>query len=199
MARQQRHSVTRTQMYSVVLIVDVALAAVAHTCPCCVTRHEMPTARQAQPRFFALSFTIALNILPNLNVGAVEAASGGRTREWRCPSSDTQFRAARAARAWNVHRLVGLRVTPLARLAPLRVERPEVHQRDLVAVCDRLNNDVQRCRARRCATLGARVGQDGACASQPSAVKDRPGAHELCRLGGVCAGDACCAGRLHLH
>ena len=89
MAGQQRHSVTRTQMYSVVLIVDVALAAVAHTCPCCVTRHEMPTARQAQPRFFALSFTIALNILPNLNVGAVEAASGGRTREWRCPSSDT--------------------------------------------------------------------------------------------------------------
>ena len=198
MAGQQRHSVTRTQMYSVVLIVDVALAAVAHTCPCCVTRHEMPTARQAQPRFFALSFTIALNILPNLNVGAVEAASGGRTREWRCPSSDTQFRAARAARAWNVHRLVGLRVTPLARLAPLRVERPEVHQRDLVAVCDRLNNDVQRCRARRCATLGARVGQDGACASQSSAVQTGQ-AHELCRLGGVCAGDAYCAGRLHLH
>ena len=86
----QRHSVhTYTNVQGVVLIVDVALVAVAHTSPCCVTRHEMPTARQAQPRFFALSFTIALNILPNLNVGAVEAASGGRTREWRCPSSDT--------------------------------------------------------------------------------------------------------------
>ena len=87
------------------------------------------------------------------------------------PPPTPQHRAARAARAWNVHRLVGLRVTPLARLAPLRVERPEVHQRDLVAVCNRLNNDVQRCRARRCATLGARVGQDGTRASQSSAVQ----------------------------
>ena len=100
------------------------------------------------------------------------------------PLPTPQHRAARAARAWNVHRLVGLRVTPLARLAPLRVERPEVHQRDLVAVCDRLNNDVQRCRARRCATLGARVGQDGTRASQSSVVQTGQ-AHELCRLGGV--------------
>ena len=152
--------------------------------PCCVTRHEMPTARQAQPRAFALSFTIALNILPNLNVGAVEAASVGARVSGGALPPTPQHRAARAARAWNVHRLVGLRVTPLARLAPLRVERPEVHQRDLVAVCDRLNNDVQRCGARRCATLGARVGQDGTRASQSSAVQTGQ-AHELCRLGGV--------------
>ena len=94
------------------------------------------------------------------------------------PPPTPQHRAARAARAWNVHRLVGLRVTPLARLAPLRVERPEVHQRDLVAVCNRLNNDVQRCRARRCATLGARVGQDGTRFAIERGA-DRPGARAL--------------------
>ena len=107
-----------------------------------------------QSRAFA-SFTIALNILPNLNVGAVEAAKGcGRTREW-CVGArvnggalppTSQHRAARPARAWNVHRLVSLRVAALARLALLRVERPEVNQRDLVAVRDRLDDDVQRCR-----------------------------------------------------
>ena len=107
------------------------------------------------------------------------------------PPPTPQHRAARAARAWNVHRLVGLRVTPLARLAPLRVERPEVHQRDLVAVCNRLNNDVQRCRARRCATLGARVGQDGTRASQSSAVQTGQ-AHELWWRGVQAGWASCC-------
>lgn len=100
-----------------------------------------------QSRAFA-SFTIALNILPNLNVGAVEAAQrcvGARVSGGALPPT-SQHRAARPARTWNVHRLVGLRVAPLARLALLRVERPEVNQRDLVAVRDRLDDDVQRCR-----------------------------------------------------
>ena len=152
-----------------------------------------------QSRAFA-SFTIALNILPNLNVGAVEAAQrcvGARVSGGALPPTP-QHRAARPAHAWNVHRLVGLRVAPLTRLTLLRVERPEVNQRDLVAVCDRLDDDVQRCRARRCATLGTRVGQGWSRASQSSAVQAGQ-AHERCRRGGVvcCGGGGlCCAGRL---
>jgi len=137
-----------------------------------------------QSRAFA-SFTIALNILPNLNVGAVEAAQryvGARMSGGALPP--TPEHRARPARAWNVHRLVGLRVAPLARLALLRVERPEVNQRDLVAVCDRLDDDVQRCRARevRDPQLSRGAGLVACFAIERGAGRQ---AHELCRLGDV--------------
>ena len=54
----------------------------------------------------------------------------------------------RRRRRWNVNRLLRSRIAPITRLLPLGVEGAKAYQRDLVAVRDGFDDDIESCRNR---------------------------------------------------